>query len=517
MGKAAQFPPALRVGIQGLNGKFSTTKATAALAGYAAAQPNTSQAPANRIGTNPNGTYAQLQRQRLSLEGERIIKNTPFAVNYVTKRMMYCSAGMSYAPDTGDTALDAAVLAYCESAWKRMGIECSMYEAYGRVADVFQPQSGDAALQWYRDENSLRLLEITADRIGNVYRYQNACVESNGLIYDQGLYLRGPNVVGYQLYDRVGDTIYTNPHDVASTDIIFFRDDITGGVRGVSKFFAALETVQRRYRILDFTMDTMQSQSKNVAIVSNNSGSDTGLTYAPVQNQNGSIEYVSSYADGACERYQFNGDDYEILKAEHPSEAFVNGMIYLDENASLAVGFPYSFLYSGAKSGGAPFRGDFEIAGKEITRLRNRYHAPRLDVISYVTIMDGVARGHLPAKAFIARGSWMWNSLPSVDSFRDDKSDIMSIRAGLTTNDAVIKSRGGPGYADVLRKGKQEAIMAAIAEQDANRELEKLGYKPTISAADIKQVTDNPQQGAQAEVIEQTGSPAPTAAPAQAA
>jgi len=54
--------------------------AVAKLAGYNAALPNKTQALATRIGTNPNGSYSQQQRLRLSLEGENAVKNTPFGL-----------------------------------------------------------------------------------------------------------------------------------------------------------------------------------------------------------------------------------------------------------------------------------------------------------------------------------------------------------------------------------------------------------------------------------------------------
>ena len=110
----------IKAGIQGI------ALGVAKFAGYNAAMPNKVQAPATRTGTNPNSSYAQQQRVRLSFEGENAIKNTSFARNYINKRRMYCSSGITYAPDTGDHALDEAVSAYCMEQWKHMGVGCSM-------------------------------------------------------------------------------------------------------------------------------------------------------------------------------------------------------------------------------------------------------------------------------------------------------------------------------------------------------------------------------------------------------
>ena len=484
----------IKAGIQGI------ALGVAKFAGYNVALPNKVQAPANRVGTNPNSSFAQQQRVRLSFEGENAIKNTSFARNYINKRRMYCSSGITYAPDTGDHALDEAVSAYCLEQWKNMGVGCSMQQAFARAADVNLPERGDSALQWYRDDGRLRLLEVTADRIGELYQFSRPAKDTlSGEVYFSGLYFLGPNTTAYRIYERGFDAIYTNPQRVDAQDIIFFKDDITGGVRGVSVFASALEDVNSRYQILKSTKDTMQQQSKIAAISSNNSGQPSELDYETLVNSEGAIEYVETMADGAVVKYQFNGDSYQVLKGEHPSDSFINGMRYLDASASLAVGFPYEFLFSGAQSGGAPFRGAFEAAGREILRLRNDVHRPRLDVISYVTIMDGVERKKLPPMPNIARGNWGFTTLPTADAFRDDQSDIKAIRAGITTKSAVIMANSGRSFPVVLRESMQEAIATAMAVEDANKTLVKNGYKPTVTVADIAQVSDNPQQAAAAE------------------
>lgn len=498
----------IKAGIQGI------ALGVAKFAGYNAALPNKVQAPANRVGTNPNSSFAQQQRVRLSFEGENAIKNTSFARNYINKRRMYCSSGITYAPDTGDHALDEAVSAYCLDQWRHMGVGCSMQQAFARAADVNLPERGDSALQWYRDEGRLRLLEVTADRIGELYQFSRPAKDTlSGEVYFSGLYFLGPNTTAYRIYERGFDAIYTNPQRVDAQDIIFFKDDITGGVRGVSVFASALEDVNSRYQILKSTKDTMQQQSKIAAISSNNSGQPSELDYETLVNSEGAIEYVETMADGAVVKYQFNGDSYQVLKGEHPSDSFINGMRYLDASASLAVGFPYEFLFSGAQSGGAPFRGAFEAAGREILRLRNDVHRPRLDVISYVTIMDGVERKKLPPMPNIARGNWGFTTLPTADAFRDDASDIKAIRSGITTKSAVIMANSGRSFPVVLRESMQEAVATAMAVEDANRALVKAGYKPSVTIADIAQVSDNPQAAAAAENLSQgkpaEGPPAP--------
>ena len=467
--------------------------AVAKLAGYNAALPNKVQKQADRIGLNPNSGIIQQQRRQLSLEGLNAIRNTPFGVNYIYTRRAYCSGQIHWNPDTGDAALDEYVSEVVQSEWDTMGIECSMQEAFSRVADVFLPTFGDSALQWYRDEDRLRLLEVQADRIGEPFSF-NEEREIDGMVYQQGLYFQGCNVVGYRIYEPMDRTYTMRSTFVPASEIIFFKDDIAGGVRGVSKFAAALEDVNSRYQILKATKDTMQMQSKIAAIASNNSGAPSEYDFQTQQGSDGTVDYVESYADGAVVKYQFNGDSYQVLKSETPSDSFLSGLKYVDAQASLAMGLSPAFLIGSSDFGGASVRLEIEKASREITRIREHVHRPRLNKISYVTIMDLVNRGKLPAKPNITRGSWHFGTLPTADAFRDSKADIDAIRAGILTRESVIAANSGDTFPRLMRQTMQESIAIHKAVQDANRELQAKGYAPTVTLTDIAISTDNPPQ-----------------------
>lgn len=480
--------------------KKEKAQALAKLSGYVAAQPNTVKPQASRVGVDPNSGYIQQQRRQLSLEGIDAVRNTPFAVNYINVRRAYCSAQIAWQPDTGDAVLDEQVSEMLRAEWDTMGIECSMQDAFSRVADVFLPTYGDAALRWYRDVDRLRLLEITADRIGEPFSF-NDLEQKDGAIYNQGLYFAGCNVVGYRIYEPQNMTYVMKSEYVDAHQIIFFKDDITGGVRGVSKFAAALEDVNSRYQIMRFMQNTMQKQAKTAVLATNNSGAPSEYDYQTQQGANGTINYVESYADGAVTEYKFNGDSYEFLKSENPSTAFLEGLKYVDAQAALAMGLSPAFLIGSSDFGGASVRLEIEKASREITRIREHVHRPRLNKISYVTIMDLVARGKLPAHPKITRGAWHFGTLPTADAFRDDAGNIDAIRAGITTRAAVIAANSGQTFPALVRQTQQETIAIHKAAQDANRELQKaispvdgLPYLPTATVNDIALNTDNPAQ-----------------------
>jgi hypothetical protein len=238
----------------------------------------------------------------------------------------------------------------------------------------------------------------------------------------------------------------------------------------------------------------MQMQSKIAAIASNNSGSPSEYDFQTVQGTDGTIDYVESFADGAVVKYQFNGDSYQVLKSETPSDSFLSGLKYVDAQASLAMGLSPAFLIGSSDFGGASVRLEIEKASREITRIREHVHRPRLNKISYVTIMDLVNRGRLPAKPNITRGAWHFGTLPTADAFRDSKADIDAIRAGILTRESVIAANSGDTFPRLMRQTMQESIAIHKALQDANRELQAQGYAPTVTLTDIALSTDNPPQ-----------------------
>lgn len=508
---------AIRSGLTGIHNAFKAT-----LAGYLAAVPTRTVPQASRINTNPNATQSQMQRVQIAWDGENIVKNSDFGANYVQKRRMYCTNGATWSPDTGDVKLDEDLLVYLNEQWATMGNNCSMLDTVSTSLDVELPMRGDSGMIWQRDESRLRLGSFTADCLGELYYYYGTVEQIDGMNYYSGIFTYPANgrqfqgqYAAFKVYERI-DQWYGNPSIYPASDVMFCKDDLIAGMRGVSKFAQGLPIIGNRDQILYSTMQTMQQQSKMAAIASNNAGEPDELTYDTQNNRNGTVEYVERYGDGPVTRWKFNGDSYQVLKAEHPSESFQLAMDRLDEKAALAIGFPYSFLFSPRDSGGAPSRFEYECAGKEITRLRNNVYRPKLNIIAYVTIMDALERKVFRPRIVqnrnsgrwenvLTRGVWNFGTLPSADAFRDSRSDIDEIRAGVKTRDMVTTENSGTPYSVVLRKSGQEALAQHKTVQDLNKQLEKGGYEPTITINDIAMAFANPQQAANAEAIDTNG------------
>ena len=482
--------------------------ALATMASYDGAMPDKTRQMSNRIGTNPNSAYAQQQRVTLMWQAEDLVKNSDWvSVCYSLKQ--YCQP-IGYLAQTGDPALDSEVNQYMREVMKRGGINQSALQAFSCAAHVEMPVRGDSIMERYDDETQLRFIVRCADQIGELYRFVNpasygaeAFVQppAPSVRYIAGIFI-APNGMNeaFKVYERGYNQTYLNPQIVPACNVIYFQDNLFDGHRGVTKFAPAIQSIQKRNKIWQSGMDSMAIQSKIAAIASNASGSPDPLDYETTTNSDGTITYTEKMADGAVVKYQFtDGDSYQFMKSEAPGAALLQGLDYSDERTCLSLGFPKAFLISARDGGGAPTRFDMSRAGREIMRLRNDVYLPRLEKMAYLFLMDGIARKKLPARAGVLNGNWHWPSLPSADAFRDDKSDVEAMRAGLTTRTAIIAKNGDGTFEDVLALSTQEAIAIEMATQDANRELVKRGYKPTVADLNIAQDTPNPTEKPQGE------------------
>ena len=155
------------------------------------------------------------------------------------------------------------------------------------------------------------------------------------------------------------------------------------------------------------------------------------------------------------------------------------------------------FYFPRPRWAGAPSRLELNKADKEFGRIKNTIHRPRLRRISDTTIDDAIRRGIFPPIPTIKRGSWMLPISPTTDAGYSADENIDNLRAGLESPQELV-AETNRNWSDVVRAKKQAAIDVARAVEDANRELVAAGYKPTVTAMEISQLSDNPQQAAAA-------------------
>lgn len=474
-------------------------KRIAAMAGYKAAAPTRVRDAATRMGTNTNSTLSQMQRLQLSWDGQYVGKNLPIARAYLSVRQMYCDP-KCYMPTTGDAGLDSELKAYLDEVWSTGGINCSMWEAFSRTANVEQPCGGDSALAWYRDETQLRLQEVCSDQIGELYQFTRAQESIGGLIYFAGMFYDPRNMqrVGFRIYDRGYNDYYTNAQTYPASDVIYFQDNLFKAARGITEFSAVIEMMYKTDKLFELGMDSAERQAKVQAVVFNRTGQADELSYEEFQGSGGELTYVEKIGyGGPVTEFRYTGDDYKLMSSTAPGDKLIDGCKYGDEKVALGLRLPYSFLVNAKDVGGASNRLEINKAGHELERIQNKIHRPRLNIISHVSILDAVERKRFPAKDGITNGIWQFPNLPIADAFREDKADIDALRSGLKSRSDIVQIP----FEQVARKKMSEAVSIHKMVAEGNAELESVGLPATITKSDIAQDTDMPQQAEQGPIV----------------
>jgi len=474
----------------------------AVLSNYRAGQPTRTNQLYNWYGTNPNSIVAQIERVNMQFTGEYLIKNCPFAVAYSQVRQMYCTP-LKWIPDTGDNVLNAELSAYLHEQWETAGDNCSLFDAISRTFDVEMPARGDAGLILFRDESRLRYLEFSADQLGELWSFNVPFGDPvAGTTYFAGVYTdnRNGQAVAYKIYERGFNQIYCNPHVYAACDVIFVKTGPFRGIRGITDFHAAIQSVEKGDRFLQNAMDAATKQASIASVIRNERGQPDEGSYETVDNSDGTLIYVQRAMDGTVTEYQYKGDEMVMNQVAMPGQEVLDGYDKALEQGSLALGFPFSFMVNATKVGGAPSRLEIEKATKKIDALI-RYRTPFLNRIARTEILDALARRKFPMNANMLRGHWQFPKSPTADAFRDSKSDIDAIRYAVTSPQRVC-AQYNENFSEVLRE-KSDAVLAANLEAArVNKALAGTGQK--VSVADIMTPSENPAQSAQAEQIEKT-------------
>ncbi len=500
---------------------------TAKFANYSAAYPTNSTKVGGRFGLNGNTSTASIQRIGMSFTADMVCKDNPLCTAYLTQRQNYCSSTLIYLPATTDEGLNKAITEYlhgsdgCGGVFSTMGVDCSMQDAFMRTADLECPVKGDAALVNYRDSNDdLRLMEISADQIGEIYGFTpvRKCalaivngeireVAGNDCTYYAGRYFRGPDCVAYKIYERQ-EHWYGNPRIYDADDVHYFRDPASyRGYRGVTLFHTALPYMTKSDDLLTAALGIAQRQARDAFHVFNNSGGPSELAYEDQVDPNtGRITYYEVTGEGPMERYFYNGDSVTANAPTAPGTDVINGIEASDERVALGLRMTYSFLVNGAKMGGVMARGEWQKNWKEFSRIQRMIHRPRLNCIKDQTLMDAARRDILTpprgmtAKEFL-RGRFMLPTSPVTDAFNDSKENIDMVREGLESPQDVI-SETNRDWKDVIRKNGEWRYQVQVEAEERTKSLRAKGYTGTVTAQEISATTDNPVQQTQAEQLE---------------
>lgn len=490
--------------------------ATAKLASYKAAFPTTTTGVGTRYGTNPNYSSARIQQAAMYFTAEGVAKNDPVAAMYLNTRRNYCRPKL-FIPNTGDAVLNKDITDFLKERWKTGGINCSMFVAFGRSANIELPVRGDSGMVMMRDNGRIKWMEFSADQVGEPFYFiapratslaYNATgdlieVAGGDLRYYAGVYYSrtsGTNVA-FKIYERQ-NSWYGNPQIIPASDVIFFRDDIFRGIRGITKFANALQYMEKGDTLFQSGMDAAMRQATTSLIVKNARGEAEEGTYQDIQLPNGNVTHVENRsAQGPRTEYYYSGTDVDFMAPVAPGNEVIQGCEHSQELVAGALGLTYAFLFSGKNIGGAPSRLDTNKCTKEIDRINEDVLLDPLHRISYVEIMDGVAQGYFPAQPSITNGHWPFVTSPTSDQFRESEQDIEEVRAGLNSEIRVI-SKDGATPQQIISEKAEYAFQKFEALEKLNKRMKEAGLTSVATIADIGSITDNPLEAAQASALD---------------
>jgi hypothetical protein len=499
--------------------KHATAKtwATAKLGAYQAAYSSATTFTGTRIGTNLNTSLARIQMASMQWTAADLQRNAPLAMAYLRVRANYCRP-TRWKPTTNDPGLNAAIREYVHAKWKTMGVGCSMQAAVARTLHIETPIRGDAGLIIWRDRmGNLRLIEFSADQLGEVYGFfpPKRCsltrdkdgnireCAGNDLMYFAGRYFKDADCVAYKIYERQ-EHWYANPKIYAAQDVIYTVDPFNfRSHRGLTIFHNVMGCLQKGEDMLQAGLSAAQRQARTAMVVLNNSGGAMSQYDSIVDPNTGRVQYVSfDPGGGPNTEFGYNGDTIENMSADSPGPELIAGVQEADQRFCIGLGMTYAFVIACDRLGGAPSRLDANRSSNEIERIREDLSNPVFNRIAEITILDGVRNGDLPSAPGITSGSMSYVNLPTADAFRDSMDDIKSVRAGQDSDTRVL-SRYGTTPEEVIRDKEHETFLAYQSLARVKQRLADAGIKEQPSIADIRQISDNPQQTAQADQLEQ--------------
>ena len=163
------------------------------------------------------------------------------------------------------------------------------------------------------------------------------------------------------------------------------------------------------------------------------------------------------------------GESYEDLQNKRPSSDFVNFIETVVRRICVSMKLPYSFIIDPGKIHGTATRlilKDAETTFMGYANLLNR-HINRV-AWRYV-IWDGIIKGYLPLNEDWDAVQFKGPVAPTVDVAKDNKADIESLNAGLSTYSSLW-SRHGKDYRDQFRQIANEQRELLDIAKDISKE-----------------------------------------------
>lgn len=469
------FERALEVVAPGAALRRMQARVEAALFSYNAAQTNRLYAPM-QYGQPSESAQTVRERVVMMWEARNLVENCP-EVKEISRKFGNYLTPTEYSPSTGDRDYNRLVSDYFHD-W------CKTADATGRnsfrklvqVAAENRPVDGDCGFVIRRVGEGLKVQLIPATRLGNPNDQGG-----NSENYFEGVIVDDFGVpVAYRIYRVTREGVYFGAEDVPAANFAHYYDPFrVDQYRGVTDFHAAIQTARMLHEILQAEKAGVRFASQQAALVFTDRGTANArnlFTPTPSNTLPNGQAQKNELSEVGMIKYLGQADRVETMPAR-PSTAFTGFVEHLMHELAIAVGIPQGVLFGTQNYKGPSVRAEFAAADRVFARHQGVLTDKVLDPIKNAVILDGIARGEIPAPATqdgetpvqalkrATRGEWRFPPKLSIDVGRDSAANLNENRQGAKSLQEIAAEQGTDAFTRLEQIAAEAAYVGELAEK----------------------------------------------------
>jgi capsid protein len=469
------FERALEVVAPGTALRRMQARVEAALFSYNAAQTNRLYAPM-QYGQPSESSQTVRERVVMMWESRNLVENCP-EVKEISRKFGNYLTPTEYSPSTGDRDYNRLVSEYFHDWCK--GADATGRNSFRKLVQVAaenRPVDGDCGFVIRRVGEGLKVQLIPATRIGNPNDQGG-----NSENYFEGVIVDDFGVpVAYRIYRVTREGVYFGAEDVPAGNFCHYFDPFrVDQYRGVTDFHAAIQTARMLHEILQAEKAGVRFASQQAALVFTDRGTANArnlFTPTPSATLPNGQQPKNELSEVGMIKYLGQADRVETMPAR-PSTAFTGFVEHLMHELAIAVGIPQGVLFGTQNYKGPSVRAEFAAADRVFARHQGVLTDKVLDPIKNAVILDGIARGEIPAPATqdgetpvqalkrATRGEWRFPPKLSIDVGRDSAANLNENRQGAKSLQEIAAEQGTDAFTRLEQIAAEAAYVGELAEK----------------------------------------------------
>ena len=469
------FERALEVVAPGTALRRMQARVEAALFSYNAAQTNRPYAPM-QYGQPSESSQTVRERVVMMWEARNLVENCP-EVKEISRKFGNYLTPTEYSPSTGDRDYNRLVSEYFHDWCK--GADATGRNSFRKLVQVAaenRPVDGDCGFVIRRVGEGLKVQLIPATRLGNPNDQGG-----NSENYFEGVIVDDFGVpVAYRIYRVTREGVYFGAEDVPAGNFCHYFDPFrVDQYRGVTDFHAAIQTARMLHEILQAEKAGVRFASQQAALVFTDRGTANArnlFTPTPSATLPNGQQQKNELSEVGMIKYLGQADRVETMPAR-PSTAFTGFVEHLMHELAIAVGIPQGVLFGTQNYKGPSVRAEFAAADRVFARHQGVLTDKVLDPIKNAVILDGIARGEIPAPATqdgetpvqalkrATRGEWRFPPKLSIDVGRDSAANLNENRQGAKSLQEIAAEQGTDAFTRLEQIAAEAAYVGELAEK----------------------------------------------------